>query len=334
MLRIAVIGLGKMGQRHLEAWSCLDKCEVVGLVGRDTNKLHTLGSDFNAKVFTSLKDLFNQVEVDVVDICLPTYLHYPYVKQVAEAGKHVICEKPLGMNGEESRAILDICEQQNVQLYVGQTLRFDAEYVHAHNQVKHGVIGNPGVVRLSRGTAYPYGKDSWYEDDSKSGGILLDLGIHDFDWLIWTFGDVERVMAQHVKRELEDGRKLSYALVTLKMKHGTIAHVELSWAKTRLETSFEIAGKNGLIVSNSMENQPIRFTNWETSTKPTYLSNNIVEDSPILRQLEHFKGCILEGNIPIVTAEEAIQAVEVAEAAIQSAATGQPVNLVERKVTR
>ncbi|MFP3361742.1 hypothetical protein R0K17_31020, partial [Planococcus sp. SIMBA_143] len=78
--------------------------------------------------------------------------------------------------------------------------------------------------------------------------------------------------------------------------------------------SFEIAGKNGLIVSNSKENQPIRFTNGETSTKPTYLSNNIVEDSPILRQLEHFKGCILEGNIPIVTAEEAIQAVEVAEA--------------------
>jgi predicted dehydrogenase len=334
MLRVAVIGLGKMGQRHLEKWSMISGAKIVGLVGRDEAKLNDLGSRYNAKTSTSLEDLFQKVEVDVVDVCLPTHLHYEPVKQAAEAGKHVICEKPLGLNVKESREMIDLCEQHNVQLYVGHTLRFAPEYVNAHRQVKNGVIGKPGVIRLSRGTPFPTGKEAWYADSNKSGGIILDLGIHDFDWLIWTFGDVERVMAKHVKNSKDN--EFEYALVTLRMQDGTIAHVELSWAKTELEASFELAGDKGLIVNNSQDNSPVKVTLAEDSKETTssYLSNAILGDSPILRQLSHFKDCIVEGTKPLVTAEEALKAVEVAEASIQSVSTGQPVQLIERGVLR
>lgn len=330
MLRVAVLGLGKMGQRHLEKWSQISNCEIVGVVGRDLDKLTKLGSTYNTQAFSNLEYLLKGAEVDVIDVCLPTYLHFPYVKQAAEARKHVICEKPLGMNRGESKAIIEICRQQNVQLYIGQTLRFSSEYVDAHRQVKKGVIGKPGVLRLSRGTPFPNGKDSWYADTDKSGGIILDLGIHDFDWLIWTFGDVERVMAKHVKRKLNAGNNLEYALVTLKMIEGAIVHLELSWNKTVLETSFELAGEKGMLINNSKDSTPIMMTSPDTFNEPTYLSNNMLGDSPVLQQLRHFKDCIVEGTRPIVTANEALKAVEVAEAAIQSASTGHPVQLMER----
>jgi len=331
VLKVAVIGLGKMGQRHLENWSQLDDIQIAGLVGSDQKILTSLSSKYNTQGFSRLEDLFAGVEVDVVDICLPTFLHYQFVREAALANKHVICEKPIGRTVSEAQAIIDICQKQNVQLYIGHTLRFDPEYANAHDQVMKGVIGNPGVVRLSRGTATPVGKKSWYADPEKSGGMILDLGIHDIDWLLWTFGSVQRVMAKHIKRELPNGKNLEYALVTLRMVDGTIAHLELSWAKKRLETSFELAGKNGMITSNSVDSQPIVVIKEDESLEPTYLSNNLVGDSPILRQLRHFKDCIVEGFSPIVTAEDALKAVEVAEAAIQSAATSKPVTIVERR---
>jgi len=331
VLKVAVIGLGKMGQRHLENWSLLPDVKIVGLVSGNQDLLTNLNSKYNTQGFSNMQDLLASVEVDVVDICLPTYLHYQYVSEAAKAGKQIICEKPLGRTVEESKEIIAICKKHNVQLYIGQTLRFDPEYANAHEQVIKGVIGNPGVVRLSRGTASPAVKDSWYSNHEKSGGIILDLGIHDFDWLLWTFGDVERVLAKHVSRDLVDGKKLEYALVTLRMVNGTIAHVELSWAKKGLETSFELAGKDGMITSNSKESQPIVVTVEEQPSVVSYLSNNLVGDSPILRQLKHFKECIINEIPPIVTPEEALKAVEVAEAAIQSAATSQPVNITERR---
>ncbi|KKI89034.1 hypothetical protein WQ54_27785 [Bacillus sp. SA1-12] len=329
MLKVAVIGIGKMGQRHLEKWSQIGGCKIVGIVGRNPDKVTDLGLTYNAQPFTSLEDLVNAVEVDVVDICLPTHLHFEFIKQAAEAKKQIICEKPLALNAVEAKAIIEICEKQNVQLFVGQTLRFSSEYAQAHQQVKRGAIGKPGVIRLSRGTAYPNGSDSWYTDANKSGGILLDLGIHDFDWLIWTFGDVKKVFAKHIKKQVNSGRVLDYALVTLRMKDGAIAHVELSWAKNALEASFELAGDKGMIISNQ-DRSPIKVTLKDEFNETGALVNNPIGESPILQQLRHFKECITDGKTPLVTPEDALKAIEVAEAAIRSASTGQPVNLIER----
>lgn len=325
MLKVGVVGMGKMGQRHVDKWSQMSDCEIVGIVSGDQEKLNHLGSKFNIPVFTELEALLDIAEVDVVDICLPTYLHYPYIKQIAASKTHIICEKPLGINVAESKEIIEICQEQGVQLYVGQTTRFSPAYMSAREQVKKGAIGKPGVLRLYRGTSFPKGKGSWYGDHDKSGGIILDLGIHDFDWLLWTFGDVERVMAKHVSRKSDSGTGIAYALITLRLRSGAIAHIELSWAKEKSESSFELAGDRGMIVNNGSDHAPIKLT----STGDLNVSDNLLfnqfEESPILQQLNHFKDCILGDAEPIITAEEALKAVEVAEAAIQSVTTGQPV---------
>src|SRR5699024_8000194 len=155
--------------------------------------------------------------------------------------------KTAGTECEGIKVIVDLCKRQDVQLYVGHTLRFFHEYVNAHEQINSSSIGKTGVVILSRGTPFPVNNGSWNADSDKSGVVVYDLGIHDFDWLIWTFGDVKRVMAKQVKNDA--GERVDYTLVTLRMGNGTVAHVELSWAKTELETSFEIAGEKGMLVN-------------------------------------------------------------------------------------
>ncbi|GAB2567363.1 Gfo/Idh/MocA family protein [Gracilibacillus alcaliphilus] len=322
MLRVAVVGLGKMGQRHADAWNRLDNTEVVALVGRDESKLSPLTSKWNAAYFPDVQSLLEKETIDVLDICLPTFLHYETITTAIQLqeGLAIVCEKPLCLTGKEAQEVEAISEQKQAKIFVGHTLRFDQEYTNLRNHVVEEAVGEVGVVRLSRKTAFPAG---WFADQEKSGGIIMDLGIHDLDWLQWTFGEVERVMTRHVKKFSH--YPYEYALIVLRMKSGVIAHLELSWGGDGLHTSAEIAGKGGLLVANSDNKQAIQVHKPQSSQKVGYLSADLIGEPPIVRQLRHFRDCIIGEEIPVITLHEAVQAVKVVEAAITSAQTGEVV---------
>jgi predicted dehydrogenase len=332
-MKIGVVGTGTMGKLHLDAWSNMKAVTISGILGRDKSLVDQLAEKYISNTYTEYEELLN-TDIDVIDICLPTYLHKEFVTKAAQHGKHIICEKPLALNLDDCRAILEICHTYGVQLFVGHTLRFSPEYKHAHDQVKSGVIGEPGVVRLSRGGPYPLGRDSWYQDEVKSGGVILDLGIHEFDWVRWTFGEVERVMAKQVKRKGENGNSIEYALVTLRMLSGTIVHIELSWAKETFESAFEIAGNKGMLTHSDRESYPIKLkikNEEEQNSGGVALPKSIGTNSPLQLQLEHFTKCLENDEKPIISVEDAMKAVEIALAAIESVNSGQPVSLLTKK---
>ncbi|MBS4197412.1 Gfo/Idh/MocA family protein [Lederbergia citri] len=318
-MKVAVVGSGKLGQRHLASWTKIEGIEIVGVIARNQERLNKVTSGYATKAFNSIEELVANTDVDVIDICTPTHTHAALVMEAANHKKHVICEKPLALTSEEAEDIIKVCAENNVQLLVGQTLRFFPEYANARVQVKNGAIGNPGVMRLSRGVPHP-AKDSWYTDESKSGGLFMDLGVHDLDWVLWTFGDVERVMAKRVKRS-----GLEYGFINLKMTDGTIVHVELSWAETKFKASFELTGDKGMITYNHDDSNPLAVQ--FRSDENVQLPRNILEKDPYQRQLEHFVKCISGEAQPIITAVDALKVTKVVEAAIKSANEGQPVTL-------
>ncbi|MGN8644804.1 Gfo/Idh/MocA family protein [Gracilibacillus sp. HCP3S3_G5_1] len=327
MLKVAVIGLGKMGQRHAEVWDKLENTKIVGLIGRDKSKLSPLTQKWNAAYFPDLKSLLKQEHIDVLDICLPTFLHYETIKAAIQMQEHIsiICEKPLCLNVEEAKEIEELSRQKSVQVLVGHILRFDQEYSQLRIHVQERAVGEVGVVRLSRKTSYP---SSWFSNHEKSNGIIMDLGIHDLDWLLWTFGDVERVMARHIIQTEE--RSFEYALITLRMKNGVIAHLELSWGADSLQTSAEIAGNEGLLVASSDNKEGVHIQIPNVDKRAGYLSADLACEPPIQIQLRHFRDCILEGKTPIITLNEAVQSIKIAEAAITSANLGQVIYVEER----
>lgn len=325
-MKIAVIGIGKLGQRHLNVWSQQENVEVVGIVARDQSKLQEVAGRYGLTAFTSLKDLLAETDVDVVDICTPTDTHVEFVKLAAEAKKHIICEKPLALTSAEAEEMIHICEQNNVQLLVGHTLRFFPEYENAKNQIENGAIGRPGVIRMSRGVPYPTKEREWYTEERRSGGLFLDLGIHEFEWIQSTFGDVQRVMAKHVKHTEQSGKSIEYGLVTLRMVDGTIVQVELSWAETKFRSSFEITGNKGMITYNYDDSNPVILDLHEEESQVT-LPKSMLGRDPYVRQMEHFIQCLTGKTDPVVTADDALQAIRIAEAVKKSAEEGQPVTL-------
>jgi predicted dehydrogenase len=332
-VKIGVIGTGTMGKLHLDAWSKINTVSIVAILGRDKVVVSQLSETYKCSSFTDFEELLN-TDVDVIDICLPTYLHKEYVTKAAQKGKHIICEKPLALDLDECCEVLEICRKCNVQLFVGHTLRFFPEYKQAHDLIMRGAIGEPGVAQLSRGGPFPQGKAHWYHDEAKSGGVILDLGIHDFDWVRWTFGEVERVMARQVTRMGQDGNPIEHAIVTLRMQSGTIAHIELSWAKTAFESSFELAGSKGMITHHDQESYPINVKVSNVGTQHSVgvaVPESIGAKTPLQLQLEHFTKCLAGEEIPLVTAEDAVKAIEIATAAIESVKCGQPVSLLTNK---
>ncbi|WP_261133966.1 Gfo/Idh/MocA family protein [Bacillus sp. Marseille-Q3570] len=328
MHHVLILGAGTMGRVHAEAYAEMDNVQVVGIVDRDSEKAGQLASPLGAPVFTSVDEALVTLEhFTVVDICLPTFLHKKNVLRFAEIGIDIICEKPIARNLEDAREIIDFCKEKDVKLFVGHVVRFFPEYELAKQRIDEGAIGKPAVARTFRGGIFPKGWNDWYADFNQSGGLVLDMIIHDFDYLRWMFGEVERVYAKSLL-----GRnylQVDYALVTLRFKSGVIAHVEGSWAHEGFTTKYEIAGKTGIIDYDSSKETPLLLKSKKAANG---IGGVAVPESPLIKnpyylELEHFLSCIEREMEPKVTAEDAYKAVEIAVAALESIQSGKPVTM-------
>lgn len=318
MLSVLVVGAGAMGKTHIQAYAKMDNVKVVGIADPRTPEQLDVN---NVPIFPSFEKAIEQLKkIDVVDICLPTYLHEEYVKKAAELGKHIICEKPIARTLEEAKEMIDICKTNGVKLFVGHVVRFFPEYRQAQNLIDSGVIGKPGIIRTSRNTSLPKNaRKEWYSNYNQSGGVILDLLIHDFDFLRSCFGEVKRVFAKSILGR--DFAEKDYALVTLRFEGGAIAHVEGSWSHEGFTTKYEFAGDKGIIEFDSTKNRPLINNGDVISPK------GLLQESTYQRELAHFIDCIESDKEPIVTAEDACKALEIALAAIQSTETNKPVFL-------
>jgi UDP-N-acetylglucosamine 3-dehydrogenase len=194
-------------------------------------------------------------------------------------------------------------------------------------------VGTPAAVRTRRGGPMPRGWNDWYGDFDLSGGCNLDLIIHDFDWLRWTFGEVERVYA----KGLTDSRlpAFDYSLVTLRFVSGLIGHVEGTWADPGgFKVALEIAGDAGLLEYNFNQPTGLPFraalAEGAASRSAVPLPESPVAVNPYQVELQHFVDCIENGVAPSITPEDGTAAVRIALAATESARTGRPVELNRR----
>jgi UDP-N-acetylglucosamine 3-dehydrogenase len=328
VINVLVIGAGTMGTVHSNAYMAMENVNLVGIVDIRKEKADAVAGG-KVPTFTSFEEAISEVkDFDVVDVCLPTYLHKGYVLKGAGLGKHVVCEKPLARSLEDARDLIHTCKTQNVKLFVGHVLRFFPEYVQAKSVIDSGKIGKPGVVRTFRGGVFPTAWNDWYADFKNSGGLVLDMIIHDIDFLRWCFGEVERVYAKSLL-----GRgfaRKDYDLLTIRFKNGVIAHVEGSWAHEGFSMTFEIAGDKGIIDYNSSKETPLFLraqSTKEATSGGVAVPESPMRNNPYFYELEHFMHCIETDETPRVTPEDAYKAVEISLAALKSIETGQPVLL-------
>lgn len=328
-MRVGIVGTGFMGTTHAAGWAQTG-ATIAGFAAETTESAEPLAAEYDAKVYAGLETMLE--DVDVVDICTPTHLHRDMVLQAAAAGKDIICEKPLARTTAAARDAVRAAREAGVRLLVAHVVRYFPEYALAQQSVAAGDIGRPGVVRLRRGSYRPKKPvGNWFLDEEKSGGILMDLMIHDYDYARWITGDVESVFARKVTHGVPDA-PVDYGLAILRHRNGALSHVAGAWAypPPTFRTGLEIAGDAGLIEFDSEATAPI--TNLvrapEGDDAPDVaLPPSPTSESPFVTQIKAFYEALRADRPARVSAEDGLAAVQIAEAAMESAATGRAVTL-------
>jgi myo-inositol 2-dehydrogenase/D-chiro-inositol 1-dehydrogenase len=338
-MRVGVVGVGTMGRVHAAAWSQTE-AELVGFTALDAAAAAALAARYRARAFASFEALLR--EVDVVDLCVPTDLHCAMTVRAAEAGKHVVCEKPLALSVSDGERMIRACEAAGVRLFVAMVVRFFPQYALAARAVQASELGSLGVLRLQRVSYPPQVLDNWFADPERSGGMLVDLMIHDFDYARWLAGPVTRVFAKSVRTQRRfcsalpgdgaEGVPADYALVTLRHEGGTMSLIEGGWAHPPgvFRTSFDLAGSSGVLEWRSEDTETIhpylRPTADGRGVPEVGIPSSALLEDPYTAEIRHVCDALLNDKPFLVTASEALEALRLALAARRSLETGRPVH--------
>jgi predicted dehydrogenase len=325
-MNVAIIGCGGMG--HVHAQMAVNAgLNVVVCGDKFKRKADALAKKFGAAASDDCMEVIGRSDVDIVAIATPTPVHTQYVVAAAEAGKHVFCEKPFGRNVQQCKEAIAAVKKAGVRLFVGHVVRYFQEFEAMKAQVEAGKIGRVGFVRTYRGGIMPQGEEMWFQDYDQSGGVTFDCVIHDFDWLRYMFGDVERVFSQHLQRSTPE--TLDYSLTTVRMKSGVIANVVGTWAHpSGFQVKTELCGESGMIQYDSADTPIHAMMRGSAGAGPgMIIPSSPVPVSPYQLEWEDFVAWLYEEREPRVTAQDGLEAVRLALAALQSAETGKAVTL-------
>ena len=303
---IGIIGLGFMGATHLAACSKLDNLRVAAVSTRDTRALsgdlsHIGGNlkretplpDFsNVAKYPNWRDLIADSTLDAVDICLPTDLHEPVATAALEAGKHVLCEKPMALSAKDCETMLSAAKVQNRILMIGHVLRWWPAYRHLHDLVQSHKYGSIRSATFVRQCGVP-DWSGWLSDESRSGGAVLDLLIHDIDQALALFGWPKAVRAKH----LMNGDTLA---ATLLFPNGPEVRIQGGWltSSTPFSMSFQVQAQ-GAYLDYSADKLELSDINGVRTVIP------LEDEDPYGLQLSYFADCCIQMRQPDLCPPEA-----------------------------
>lgn len=323
-LNVAIIGYGRMGQLYAQTIRTqVPEARLLAVVeAADEARAKAAADLAPPHLFADAEAALALPDLDAVVIAAPTSAHAKLVIAAAAAGKAIFCEKPLALTLADTHAALDAVRRAGVPLQVGFMRRFDPAYQHAQALIAAGQIGTP-VTFKSVGRD-PFCPRPAYADPALSGGLIIDMGIHDFDLARWMVGsEVTRVSAEGallVCQDLAAVGDIDNATINLRFASGALGNVEVSRnAFYGYDIRTEVLGSEGAVLVGRHQHLPVLLLNRagaHTDVAP-YLAERF---GPAYQaQLQHFVQAVRAGNPPAVGGEDALAAFSIGLAATRSA---------------
>ncbi|MGQ9731911.1 MAG: Gfo/Idh/MocA family protein [Candidatus Zipacnadales bacterium] len=339
MVRVGILGMGFIGQQHFNTWKDVQGAQVVAVADKEIARVAETAAAIGGNIgdadvldlskvnrYTSLEDMLGAGEIDVVDICLPTFLHAPMVTQALAAGVHVICEKPMALTVEACDEMLAAAKEHGKMLFLAHCIRFWPEYEVLAKYIRDGHLGRLVSLKLTRISPSPFwSQGGWLNDPEKSGGALLDLHIHDADFIMSVLGMPPAVYSR-AGSLTPAGPKVDH-VVTHYLYENMLVVAEGGWTMPPnypFEMAFEALGEKGCLTFSTSHDPMLTFYPREGGAEtPSYRAT-----TGYLQELEYFTDCIAHDRPPQrVTAFEAREAVRLIMAERKSIESGSIVTL-------
>lgn len=341
--KVALLGAGFIADIHLESYHrFVPEAEVVAIYTRSPAKAEAMAKKHRIpRWFSDMEQAIEQSGCDVVDVCLPNFLHAQAVIAAARSRKHVIIEKPLCMNLEEAAAMIDLCKDNHCKLMYAEELCFAPKYERVRKVVNEGAVGKIFQLRQCEKHSGPH-SDWFYNMDQSGGGAVMDMGCHGLGWFRWMMGpNVKPVSVYaHMASIYHSARTRAEdnSLIIVEFDTGAIGVAENSWAKQGgMDDRIEVYGTGGVIYADLfVGNSALTFSEkgygyaMEKAGSTQGWSFTVFEEAfnqGYPHELKHFIECVREDKQPMVTGEDGRAVMELMLAAYESARTGQKVPL-------
>ncbi len=321
-IKLGVIGLGRIGQLHINnIISRIPEAEVIAISEVVDVSLRETAAKYSVSIAEQdYRYLLDNREIEAVLICSSTDTHARIISEAAQAGKHIFCEKPIALDLEEIERALQEVQKAGVKLQIGFNRRFDPSFKKTKEMVKEGKIGVPHIVRItSRDPAPPP-----LEYVKVSGGIFLDMMIHDFDMIRYLIDDeVKELIAVGstlINPEISKYNDIDTAIVTMQFRNGAWGTIDNSRkAVYGYDQRIEVFGSEGCIQVGNKKPTEVFLYGAESSVcdKPLYFFLERYNDSYV-EEIKHFLYCIKENKVPIVNGYDGKMAVILGYAAQES----------------
>lgn len=202
MLKVGLVGVGGISGAHIPAWQSMEDVELVALCDVRPEQMTRYPE---LRRYTNMDDMLAKEQLDILDICLPTYLHADAAVKAMERGIHVLSEKPVSLKAEDVHRLYETAKRNNVRFMVAQVLRFWPEYIYLKEIYDSGRYGKLLSGRMARLGHMPgWSWDNWMKDENRSGLVPFDLHIHDLDFMVYTFGKPKQVSSFRARRPDQD----------------------------------------------------------------------------------------------------------------------------------
>lgn len=324
-IRIGILGFGFMGQTHYNNVLKSSNAEIAAIFHTDQIKIPIPKT---IPIYSDWRTMLDNSDIDAVVISTPTHTHAEIATIAAKKGKHIFLEKPMALSIKECDEIIKSAQDAKIKLFMGHVLRYWPSYstVKCHSEMNPDAIGNLKMMRLQRLGALPSWSD-WFLDVNKSGGVILDLSIHDIDFAIWTFNQMPHsVYCETKKIEIKGYSVPIISSTTLEFEKG-IAYCEASWGCKNaypFTMNAELIGDKGIIKFDNNSAIPLKI--YSDSEK---LSMDPYSQDGYYWELDSFIHSILENKPPAISGEDGKKAVAVCLSAIKSSEEQRQVNISE-----
>ncbi|CAG7618864.1 Gfo/Idh/MocA family protein [Paenibacillus allorhizosphaerae] len=334
--RFALVGAGVISTSHAKAITPNPRAELVAVCDVDKDKAQKLADTYDIPaVYQDFEEMLKRDDIDVVNICLPSGMHADFTVAAAQAGKHVLCEKPLDITKEKMDLMIGETRKRNVKLGVIYQRRTFPAAIATRKAIQEGKLGTmvlgDAYLKYYRSPEYYKSagwRGTWALD---GGGALMNQGVHGIDLIQWMMGDIHSVFA-HSKALVRDIEVEDTAVAVVKYKNGAFGVIQgTTSVYPGQETRFEVHGERGSIIFgdsgfkqwkmlDSDETAPQVEGTASASSDPRNISSNghfILVDDMIQ--------AIMDDRDPMVTGEEARKAVSVILAIYESAREGKEI---------
>ena len=309
-IKTALVGIGGMGMGHYLAYKGIDTAELVAVCDVRTNELKDKLGDRPLKLYDNLDEMLDREQPDMVDIVTPSYLHADMVVKCLQKGINVLCEKPMTLSVKDAERILTAAKGTNAKFMVAHVVRFMKPYSYLAREIKKGELGKLLRIDLKRISSVPrWSWNDWMRDETKSGGVGMDLSIHDIDFVQSVLGIPEEISA--VYRPLKDDS--SYLVSILKYKDAVVT-CEGTWYNADIPFMAEFYAyfdngyiylKDGNLIKNG---EQIELKN---SADGENFGINISGDDAYQSEIGYFVDCILTEKDPgMVTPESSAESIK------------------------